>query len=118
MKKKKKLLICFVIFEVVCGSVWGYIYYSWWNNYNTKYLKRFQNSVVLKERYGKINKARIKLHSEREDVENDMYIVGFYIYNEKGEKYYVEPVFFGNSNKIDAYFINNELVYEKEELNN
>ena len=77
MSKKKKIFIGIGIYLLICGVAFCFIYFSWVNTADKFYLIEFQKSVVLKEKFGEIVKAKRGIF-EREKVydENRLTMLG------------------------------------------
>lgn len=116
MSLKKKILIGFAVYLLLCVVVFCFIYLSWMRNVDKLYLTEFQKSIVLKERYGEIVKIKRSLTERERKYKQDMYTIKYTIYDKNNNKYVIQPVFYHDSQSIPAYIIDGELIYEKELL--
>lgn len=116
MGKKKKLLIGIGIYLLVCGIIFGVICISRMNRINESYLKEFQESAVLKERFGEIIKVKSSITVKSYD--EDKFVVKCKIYTKDNKRYKIYPIYYINNSELFAYLIDDELVYEKDILDN
>ena len=75
MSLKKKILIGFSIYLLICGVAFCFIYFSWVNTADKFYLIEFQKSVVLKEKFGEIVKAKRGIFERERKYNQEMYTI-------------------------------------------
>lgn len=118
MSLKKKILIGIGIYLVMCGIIYCFIYTSRMNSINNYYLKEFQKSEVLKQRFGEIIKVETSFIDSFKLVryDEDKYIEKYYIYTSDSKKYDLQLIYYIGESEFYAYLIDNELVFERDQL--